>query len=203
MKNIIDSIVKKVVNLFANPMTSALTGLSSASFVGIRNYVSSTSGEIANHVILANFSYGNAVKNDLKKLQNTTQSDIQEIVEKFGFSVELINTAIAKLIDSFVKNQNPETRSNQSKGQTDAYVNISDCIRLHIESQKIYIYGLGISKEIIQKGEYKSVNSRELTLCQNAVKKHFNLSTAKFKQYIIEPDQIGSVKVNGTEYAVN
>ena len=163
MKNFA-KLIKMIIALFSN--------LNGASFVGIKGYTSSTTGEVANHVVIANFSYGNAVEKDLKALDGATVADVQAIAGK-GFTVDLVRVAIAKLADAFRKNMNPETQSAQSKAQQDAYINISPCIKLHIETGKLHIYALAHSKVVLVEGEYKTVNSRDLTLCQNAVKKYF------------------------------
>ena len=123
--------IKAIVSLFSE--------LNGASFVGIRNYVSEKSGEIANFVVIANFSYANAIEHDLKALQNFSIFDINEI-SKLGFSVELIKQAIDKLKTSFENNINTETQSNQSKGQQDAYLPITNSIKLHIETGKIHLF---------------------------------------------------------------
>lgn len=183
-------VVKFIVSLFTN--------LKGTSFVGIREYQSSTTGEVANHVVIANASYGNAVEEDLKKLENATLSDINTISEK-GFAPELVTTAINKLAEAFRKNMNPDTQSAQSKGQQDAYITISPSIKLHIESGKIHIFAQHHSKQVLVEGEYKSVNSRELTLCQNAVKKHFNFRTAKFRNFIVDKDNLCQVMIKGNE----
>jgi len=193
MTNAIAKIVKMIIAMFAN--------LNGSSFVGIKGYTSSTTGEVANHVVNANFSYGNAVEKDLKALQGATDEDVMAIADK-GFSVELVRTAIAKLRDAFVKNQNPETASAQSVAQSDAYVPITNSIKLHIESGKIHIYALAVSKEVLVEGEYKSVNSRELTLCQNAVKKYFNFSTAKYRSFIVDPEMLSGVNINGEKFSL-
>jgi hypothetical protein len=190
MKNSFAVIVKFIVSLFAN--------LNGTSFVGIRAYQSSTTGEVANHVVIANASYGNAVEEDLRKLENATDADVQAISDK-GFSAELVRTAINKLADSFRKNMNPETQSAQSKGQQDAYITITPSIKLHIESGKIHIFAQHHSKQVLVEGEYKSVNSRELTLCQNAVKKYFDFRTAKFRNFIVDKDQLSTLKIKGNE----
>jgi hypothetical protein len=183
-----------IIAMFAN--------LNGSSFVGIKGYTSSTTGEVANHVVNANFSYGNAVEKDLKALNGATDADVQAIAEKYGFAPELIKTAIIKLRDAFVKNQNPETASAQSVAQSDAYYPITNSIKLHIESGKIHIYALAVSKQVLVEGEYKSVNSRELTLCQNAVKKYFDFSTAKYRNFIVDPAQLSGVNINGEKFSL-
>lgn len=187
-KNPFAKLIKMIIALFAN--------LNGASFVGIKGYTSSTTGEVANHVVIANFSYGNAVEKDLKALDNATDADVQAIADK-GFTIDLVKVAIAKLADAFRKNMNPETASAQSLAQKDAYINISPCIKLHIETGKLHIYALAHSKVVLVEGEYKTVNSRELTLCQNAVKKYFDFSTAKYRNFIVEPSQLSGVNISG------
>ena len=189
ISNQVAKMIKMIVALFSN--------LNGASFVGIKGYESKTSGEIANHVVIANFSYGNAVDKDLAKLDNANDDDVLAIATKSGFTVELIKTAIAKLAESFRKNQNPETRSNQSIGQEDAYIQITNSIKYHIATGTIHIYALAVSKDVLVEGEYKIVNSRDLTLAQNAVKKYFNFSTSKYRNFIVNPDQLSGVNISG------
>lgn len=197
MKNQNAKIVKRIVSKFSN--------LNGTSFVGIPEYTSGTSNkkcivpEVANHVINAGFNYGNAVKKDLNALKGATEKDIQAIAKK-GFSPELVKTAIAKLTQSFENNQNKETASNQSQAQKDAYIQITPSIKLHIESGKLHIYGLTVQKKVIVKGVYKPTNSRELTLCQNEVKKYFDFSTSKFRQYIVDENILTGVKIKGESF---
>lgn len=193
MKNSVAKIIKAIIAMFAN--------LNGSSFVGIKGYTSSTTGEVANHVVNANFSYGNAVEKDLKALQGATDEDVMAIANK-GFSADLVRTAIAKLRDAFIKNQNPETASAGSVAQSEAYIPITNSIKLHIESGKIHIYALAVSKEVLVEGDYKPVNSKELTLCQNAVKKYFNFSTAKYRNFIVDRSQLSGVNINGEKFSL-
>lgn len=170
--------------------------LNGSSYVGIRNYRNSHN-ELANHVVIADFSYGEAVKRDLKKLQKATEADVENIAFSNNFSTDLVKQAIQKLTDSFIKNQNPETASNQSKGQKDAYTQITNSIKVHNETGKIYIYALHVSKEVLEEGAYEPKNSKDLTLAQNAVKKYFNFSTAKYRSFVVDEEQLGAVSITG------
>ena len=169
--------------------------LNGSNFVGIRGYENSK-GEVANHVVIADFNYGNAVEKDLAKLQGATEADVQNIAKE-GFSADLVKQAIQKLADSFIKNSNPETASNQSIAQKDTYTKVTNSIKIHNETGQVYIYALGHSKVVVQKGEYKEKNSRELTLAQNAVKKYFDLTTAKYRNFIVDENQLESVRITG------
>ena len=197
MKNQNAKIVKRIVSKFSE--------LNGTSFVGIPEYTSGTSNkkcivpEVANHVINAGFSYGNAVEKDLKALKGATEKDV-EAIAKEGFTPELVKIAIAKLTQSFENNQNKETASAGSLAQQDAYIQITPSVKLHVETGKLHIYGLTVQKKVIVKGVYQPTNSRELTLCQNAVKKHFDFSTSKFRQYIVDENTLTGVKIKGESF---
>lgn len=165
-------------------------------FVGIREYEAKTSGEIANHVVNVNFSYGAAIEKDIKKLQDVTNEDIINIVSKFGVDAELVNKAIDKLLTSFVNNQNKETQSNQSKAQQDTYINVTSSIKMHKETKNFHIYALSVNKSILKEGVRKEVNSRPLTIAQNAVKKYLEFTTIKFRNFIIDANMLSAVAMN-------
>jgi hypothetical protein len=169
--------------------------MNGSSFVGIRKYENSK-GEVSNHVIIANFNYGNAVEKDLAKLKGATDADVENIA-KGGYAPELVKEAISKMIASFEKNSDPETASNQSNAQKDTYTKVTDCIKMHNETGELYIYAIGHSKQVVVPIEYKPVNSKPLTLAQNAVKKYFDLTTAKYRSFVVSEDKIESVKITG------
>lgn len=184
--------IKAIVNTFSE--------INGSQFVGIKGYTAKTSGETANHVVIANFSYGNAVEKDLKALKEATNEDCLNIATKGGFSLALVEQAINKLIESFTNNKDTETASAGSIAQKDAYIQITNSIKYHIETRQIHIYALHVSKQILVEGVHKVVNSRELTLAQNAVKKYFNFSTSKYRQFIVDKDMLTGVNVNGEKY---
>lgn len=195
MKNAeLNKAIKRILTNFAE--------LNGAKFVGIKRYVAKTSGEIANHVINANFNYGNAVEKDLTKLYALTENDIKAISENTNVDQTIVLDAINALIISFEKNQNDETKSNQSKAQSDAYINITNSIKLNIESRQLHIYALAVSKQIIKKGEYKTVNSRPLTIAKNAVKKYCDFTTSKYRNFIIDENMLSGVNVSGEQITI-
>lgn len=202
VKSIKTKVSKFKTDKLVNSISKQFKGLKSASFVGIKAYTSSTSGEVANHVVCANFSYKNAVKRDLKKLQKLTDKDKEKLSEKTGFTLDLINQAVQKLTDSFLNNLNPETQSNQSKAQQELYQKINGSMKIHKETKQIYIYALAISKEILKHGEYKTVNSRPLTLAQNAVKKELDFTTSKYRQFIVNAENLTGVNVDGEKFVL-
>jgi len=164
------------------------------SYAGISNYKNSKN-EIANHNIIINASYENSVKKDITKLKNATLYDLKKIALNGDFKLDMVVFAVNKLLTSFENNLNKETRSNQSKGQDLAYYHITKSIKLHLETMQLFIHAKEQSKKVLQKGTYKHVNSRELTLCQNAIRKYFNFDTIKYRNFKINPEQLNSVKL--------
>lgn len=205
MKNLVKSLIEKMYVslsvLFSSKVVREIlknfSEINGALFVGIREYEAKTTGEIANHVVNANFSYANAVQKDIEKLQNATNEDVKIIVSKFNVDTDLVKQAIDKLLTSFLNNQNKETQSNQSKAQQDAYIHVTNSIKMNKETHNFHIYALSINKTVLVKGEHKQVNSRPLTIAQNAVKKYFDFTTAKYRNFIISPEMLSAVAIKG------
>lgn len=180
-------------------ITKKFSKLNGSSFVGIKAYTAKTSGETANHVVNANFSYGNAVEKDLNALVN---ADVEAISLKIGFSEELTAQAVKNLRVAFECNKNEETASEQSIAMKNAFLPITNSIKLNLESGKLHIYALAVSKEILVAGEYKKVNSREMTLCQNAIKKELNFTTSKYRNFIIDENMLSGVNISGSKFTL-
>jgi hypothetical protein len=172
--------MKNLINKFAS--------LKGASFISINDYLSSTSGEIANHVVNVNISVKNAKEADLKKLQSVTPADLKRISEKSNFSMDVVSQAYSELLTSAVRNLSAEIedRSAQSQAQTDAYIFLTPAIRLHKETLTIHVFGQFISKHIIKEADPKKpVKSSDKTLAKKAIKKSLDLRTDFFRDYIL------------------
>lgn len=168
--------MKNLINKF-----EALKG---ASFIGISAYESASSGEVANYVINTNISVENAKNTDLEKLQNF---DLNTFAATSKFTPELITIAHNELLTSAIKNLNSDIseRSAHSQGQTDAFINFGNGLKLHKESLAVHIFGMSISKTVLVPGEYKSVKSSDKTLCKKAIKKFLDLRSEKFRTFIL------------------
>lgn len=209
-KNRFFKLIKFIMSLFAN--------LNGSSFVGIKGYTNSK-GETANFVVNANFSYHNAMVNDLAKLKLITDLDLVNLVSnKFPDNsaglilltnaitnlFDVYKTAITEMIKSLENRLNPDPNkpNKRSEGQTDAYINISPCIRLHIESGKLFIYALKVSKDILIAGEIQNVNSSDKTLAKRDIEKHFKLSTSNFRQFELNTNQLCGVNISGEKISL-
>ena len=186
---------KKLLNKFQK--------FNGVTFISLNNYESKTSKEVANHTINIGLSVMNAKLNDLAKLKEMTESQLLSLSESKGIAFDIFKTALSELISSFEKNTSPDMddRTNQSKGQTDAYIQITNAIKMHKESMAIHIFGQAISKKVIIAGEYKTVKSNDKTLAKNAIKKELNLSSDKFRTFIVE--NINDIKMQGETLEIN
>ena len=57
------------------------------------------------------------------------------------------------------------------------------------------LFGLAHTKTVLVEGEYKTVNSRPLTVEQNKIRKQ--LSISKFREFALDLGNVDSARVNG------
>ena len=133
----------QVINLVKNAVSKSVTGVS---FFSIKNYTNS-SGEVSNQLINVGINYEKSKQKDIELLENIKLSDYE-----FKSPIELLEQAKAELIAAFIK-----PNENRSNGQIEAYTTIFSGVKVHNESGFLYIYGYGVSKNILVKGEYKEV----------------------------------------------
>lgn len=156
-----------------NPLFEKIKDQKAPTFVSVKGY-ENKQGEISNYVINLGFDYGKMVDRDIQKLENASFED------------ELLEKARVTLLKRLLKNKDPKTQSNQSKGQQDAYYNPCKGLKFHIESGTFYFFGQKIRKKVLRAVEYKPKNSRPLTIAQNKVKKELNLSSHKLRQFKVQ-----------------
>ena len=181
--------MKKFINKFKS--------LNGVQFISINNYLSKTSGEVANHIINVNLSVMNAKQSDLSALKSCTDADLKKISRLTAIAVDVLKIGLSEMLTSAEKNcsENLEDRTAQSQGQTNAYFNITPAIRVHLETFEVHVFGQHISKKVLVEGEYKPVNSSPKTLGKKAITKYFDLKAPKFRDFLL--GNISHLKVAG------
>ncbi len=176
--------MQNLIDLFKN------FNFKGVSFVSLKGYSSDKSGnsEVADVLINVGTSYANMKKADIETLKNAKVNNI--LSDNFGKS--LLEEAIAEKLKSLT---NPS--ENHSNGQKEAYINLNEqgTIKLCKETNSIIISGTVVRKTVIVKGEYKTVNSKPLTLAKKYVETALDLKTAKMRYYKLS--NVGAVKTNG------
>lgn len=175
-------------------IVKAALNLKGVEFVGLENYESKTSGEVSNVVLNMGVNVQKAKEKDLETLKNF---DVNLLSTE---NKELAKVALNELIVSAEKNLNVETATNQSKGQAEAYLNLGNGLKLHIESEALHISGFAHSKTVLVEGEYKKVNKREKTLIKDEIKKVAKLRMNKYRNYIIK--NMGVCNISGSKIIV-
>jgi hypothetical protein len=176
--------------------------------VGVRDYVNKQ-GEKSNYLINSGVNYLKILNDDLKSL-NDNKKNIFEILQKPQkdgkiFSTELITTAFNNVLTSLNKRLSDEETKEllraegdktiaKSDAQIDAYINLATGVKLHKDSLKIHVFGLVVRKTILEPIEYKEVNSRDLTIVQNKIKKHAGFKQDSYRTFIFDE---GEIKMQG------
>lgn len=202
MKNLIDFITK----------TNNINGVS---FVSLRGYESTTSGEISNVIfnIGANL-YSNAKAKDLKAMQSVNANDL---FEDFSFKnktipFDVFEKAFNELYNSFVNvgdkniDGTVKVRSNGSFGQINAYTQINNAVKVHNEKNRLYLHGLVVSKEVLVKGSFPTTNKQRKTICKDFIKDVMQFKTDKFRNYIVEGSDVPNLaksSFKGSELSIS
>lgn len=154
--------------------------LKGAKFVGLNNYVSSTSGEVSNVVLNTNINTMNAKEKDLATLK--AFKGTAKIAQKLGIDESIVCEGLTELIASAEKNLTDE-KTVSSQAQIDAYINLGNGLRIHKEDFSLHVSGFVQSKKVLVEGVYKTVNSRPKTLAKNAIQKECKLRMLKYRTY--------------------
>lgn len=175
-----------IINNLKASVRNSPTGVA---FVSLKGYTSSTSGEVADHLINIGVSYAKAGEKDIKDLEN---ADLTKLSND-QFSVILLEEARTALINSIVA-----PSKSYSNAQKDAYTHICEGMKVHNETGSVVIFGHAVRKTVIVKGEYKTVNSRPLTLAKNYLSKELNLRRDKYRNFTVT--SLEGIKLNGQEF---
>ena len=157
-----------------------------AMFVSIKEY-SNKHGEIANHSIAFHIDYLSVLKKSQQiVLKTKTFGTIKERAK------EEILLSLRERIDVYTK--------TPLEKQDDPYFHFQDTkgkfikgIKQHKENGSLYMFGLLLNKQVLIPGDYKEVNSSELT-----IEKRNLLSitpVSKFRQYFLFPKQFKEIKI--------
>lgn len=160
----------KIVKVVTKALKSSPTGVS---FFGVNNYTNAN-GEVSNFVINIGTNYDKAKIKDIEYLKNL---DVKTL--KSDIDITILEDARQQLLESLI---NP--KESYSNGQKDAYTHINEAIKVHNETDAIYIFGTRVKKTVLVEGTYKTVNSRPLTIAKDLIRK--NLKSAQFRLFKVE-----------------
>lgn len=107
----------------------------------------------------------------LKQLDVTTM--------KSNLDDELLETARIALLESFIK-----PSANRSEGIANAYTHLGNGLKIHNETQTVYVYGMKVHKRVIEEGIKQEDTRGELTKAKDAIRSL--LKSTQYRQFKIE-----------------
>lgn len=172
-------------------LVAIISQIKTPSFVRIINYSNDKGqGEMANYTINLGIKYENAKQSDIEWLEDA--NNLQSV--DFG-SLDISIHAHSARIEMLHARLKP---GKQSAAQSNAYTTLCPNVRLHIEKQRIYIYGFVVRKDVVVQGTYKTVDSDTLIIAKRKIEKH--LKATQFRQFAF--DKLKTVKVKGEEIEI-
>ena len=168
------------------------------SFIGIPRYENSK-GEVSKYTLLVGINFANVLKSDMLSLLEKKSELFIELAK--NHKVELIAEAYDKVFKSLenrlasdeikelLREENNET-INRSDAQKEAFIHLAKGVKKHIATNVIYVHGLQIKKTVLEPIEYKAVNSKELTIVQNKIRKFCDFKQEKYKTFKYNANEI-------------
>ncbi len=182
----------------APAIAAAFDSITSPRFVSLLGYASQT-GEIADYTLCVGMSYQSAVTADMKALQEAISTNL------FQQQPELAQAAQA-LLDSFARNLNPETQSNQSKAAQATYDKENKAAAYHATTGELYLTGYRVSKRVLVPAPEKLPTGKERgrkpeTIAKETVQRTLNLKTASWRKWKVQ--NVQTVKAQGETFTVS
>jgi len=192
-------------------------------FASVKGYVSSSSGEKADHTVLTRFSTEKLYGRKIKALEALTLNDIAADVAAnpklsalpFGDLTKAFEDRKAKEIESMNKTLDGVRDDARRQSHDRNYARVTDGVKVHFLTEKrgdltvpvrnadglpivknIMLTVVGISKNVLTEGTHKVVNSGVPVLLSNVMEKHMPKST-KLKTLSLSEDNFDSIVIDG------
>ena len=104
---------------------------------------------------------------------------------------EILEEARIALLNSF---ENPSEK--KSKGIIDAYTHLTKGIKIHNDSKKLFVFGMKVSKTVLEKGNEKEDTRGILTKAKDEIRKHLkstqyrNFELKRADKFVLKGDTI-------------
>ena len=182
--------------------TNEIGGVSAVSIKGYSSDISQNS-EIANQLINVGANYENMLTKDSNIYANFDVDSVD--VDKFDYST--IDTAKLTL-DEFkqaVKGQLSialnELQAPKKTNDTSADIWLNKALVFNLNTMRLSIRGMQMSKSVEVKGTFKVVKSAPKTIAKKLIEKQAKGRSATLRRFAID-NLIGSIKLVGTELEI-
>ena len=137
-------------------------------------------------------SWENTLFRALEILSSVEVATIAKDCKACDGDEDLARKALDEVRASFRKSYD---KLQGGQGTTSNYEYLAPGVATLPDDDTLYIWGLGVGKEVVTPGEYKSVNSRPKTLVKRWIERLTPAS--KFKRFKLTPGTYDYVSVNG------
>jgi hypothetical protein len=161
-------------------LVSLLDGNKAARFVGL-TYRAKETGELARHTILLNAKRNSMLKHDVATLTALRPS-------LTGLDLQACDELIASMNKSLNGTQDAYTKAGYYDGQGNGNVQVS-------VKAVAYVRGYSVGKTVLEKGTYKTVNSRPLTIAKDKLRK--GLKNTRCREFIIKAENFVMARHDG------
>ena len=115
--------------------------------------------------------YYKAKQKDIKFLQDLDVYDME-----CSLPFDLLEQAREELLSSMIS-----PSKNRVDGIKNAYTNVGHGLKIHNETQVLYVYGMKVNKTIITNGDYKEDTRKPLTRAKDTLRSL--LKSTQYRQY--------------------
>jgi hypothetical protein len=148
-----------------------LKNITGVSFVSV-TYVNQQN-EKHQTVFNVGVDYQKAKAKDIEYLSNLDVTTLNSSLD-----IELLEAARVELLNSFIA-----PSKNRSEGINSAYTHVGKGLKIHNESETLFVYGMKISKRVIQEGDKKEDTRRPLTVAKDKIRSL--LKSTQYRQFEI------------------
>ena len=182
----INTVPQEIVE-FANSISTMTNG---CKFISLQ-YRNKSANELARHTLLVGFSYHQLV---VKSVAEQT-----ELLPTFtGDKLTAANNVMASLQKTLAAHARDEQNPDYTK--KGMYAPVRNGVSINTNDNSIQLFGLSVSKVVLEPGMYKTVNSKPMTILQNEVKEL--LSVTKFREFALDAGVVLAGKVNGKTFEI-
>lgn len=161
-----------------NILVEKLKDIKGVSFVSI--IYTNQHNEKQQTVFNVGVDYSSAKQKDLEYLQTLNVSELNSTLP-----IDVLEEAKQSLISDFTK---PPKQDKES-----TYISLEKGLKMHKETNEVYVFGMQIKKTVLEEGEYKEDTRKPLTRAKDEIRKQ--LRTTKYRQFKI--DRAEQFKVKG------
>jgi len=171
-------------------------------FIGIPNYQRKDDNAIGNYTLNINLPYEKAkIKNRDKYINANKDEIINQVSLKTKLAKDIVEAGFENIKNRAIANteKDKEKRTAQSQAQTDAYIPLSKCIKIHKDTGDLHISGRVVQYKQIVAGDKpkKKKNKQDRTIAQDHIKKILDIQEnyrtfkiSKIKNINVQKDTI-------------